>query len=293
MMGKMDLSRRGFLSLSAGTGFTLGFGVLPALGAAAPGFGPWIRIAPDGMVTALTNVSDIGQGTNSALAQAVAEELAVPLALVRMEMAPVEKAFHNKSIGNYAVYGSIGLRTNLRPLRLAAAGARQMLAEAAATRFGVPMDQVVMRDGQALHAASGRSLPYTALLADAAKLSPPAEPKLTPRTAWKVLGQPLPRQDIPGKVDGSTVYGLDVRLPGMLTAVVTPNSNVPHALAAPPEQCSSLESLPGIIARASNIGLRQGTEGAARGADQRRGGQRPRGADRPRRRERAGPILGG
>ncbi|MFY8094001.1 MAG: molybdopterin cofactor-binding domain-containing protein [Niveispirillum sp.] len=221
MMGKMELSRRGFLSLSAGTGLTVGFGVLPALGAAAPGFGPWIRIAPDGMVTALTNVSDIGQGTNSALAQAVAEELAVPLASVRMEMAPVEQAFHNKSIGNYAVYGSIGLRTNLRPLRLAAAGARQMLAEAAAARFGVPVDQVVMREAKVLHAASGRSLPYTELLTDAAKLSPPAEPKLTPRTEWKVLGQPLPRQDIPGKVDGSTVYGLDVRLPGMLTAVVT------------------------------------------------------------------------
>lgn len=220
-MGKMELSRRGFLTLSAGTGLTLGFGALPALGATAPGFGPWVRIAPDGMVTALTNVSDIGQGTNSGLAQAVAEELAVPLSSVRMEMAPVEKDFHNKVIRNYAVYGSVGLRTNLRPLRLAAASARQMLADAAAARFGVPADQVVMRDGQALHAASGRSLAYTDLLADAAKLSPPAEPKLTPRTEWKVLGQPLPRQDIPAKVDGSTRYGMDVRLPGMLTAVVT------------------------------------------------------------------------
>ncbi len=220
-MDKMDLSRRGFLSLSAGTGLTLGFGVLPALGTAAPGFGPWVRVAPDGVVTALSNISDIGQGTHTGLAQAVAEELAVPFTSVRVEMAPVEKAFHNAGNKKYAVYSSIGLRTNLRPLRLAAAGARQMLAEAAAARFGVPVDQVVMRDAQAFHASTGRSLPYTELLADAVKLSPPAEPKLTPRTDWKVLGQSLPRLDIPAKVDGSTVYGLDVRLPGMLTAVVT------------------------------------------------------------------------
>lgn len=221
MMGTMELSRRGFLLLSAGTGFTLGFGALPALGTPSPGFGPWIRIAPDGVVTALSNISDIGQGTHTGLAQAVAEELAVPFASVRVEMAPVEKAFFNQGNKKYAVYSSIGLRTNLRPLRMAAAGARQMLAEAAAIRLGVPVDQVVMHEGTASHAPTGRSLPYSALLADAVKLTPPTEPKLTPRTEWKVLGRSLPRLDIPAKVDGSTVYGLDVNLPGMLTAVVT------------------------------------------------------------------------
>jgi hypothetical protein len=142
----------------------------------APGFGIWLRFAPDGAVTALTNISNLGQGTHSAIAQIVAEELAMPLAMVTIEQAPVEPAFANREFGGYATLGSSGFTSAYLTLAPVCAAARDRLVRAAAARWAVPAGECVAKDAQVRHAAreaeEARSAPYSELLLSAAALTP-------------------------------------------------------------------------------------------------------------------------
>ena len=223
------VSRRRFLHSALASGvWTLGVSALPSVSAqpaavsapTPPGFGAWLRFSPDGRVTALTNISDLGQGTQGAIVQIVAEELELPPSAVQIEMAAVRSAFGNRFINGYGTFGSIGYRTAYATLAPVCAAARDMLVRAAAARWSVVASECHAAAGRVLHATSSRSAAYAELLADAAALTPIDKPVLKPRQRWTVLGQSVPRFDIPAKTDGSAVYGIDVRLPGLLVASV-------------------------------------------------------------------------
>ena len=218
--------RRAFIARSAASGLVVAFGdaFAAAPGAHAPvapaDINGWIRVAPDGAVTLLSNTSEIGQGTGTALAQILANELDLDWLRVRMEMAPVTPAFINAQFGEYATYGSGGVAGQFAPLRRAAAQARAVLISAAARQWKVPAVSCDTDVGTVVHVSSGRRLPYAALAQAAAQLPLPKEVALMPRERWRHIGRDAARFDIPDKVDGSAVYGIDVKRPGLLTATL-------------------------------------------------------------------------
>jgi isoquinoline 1-oxidoreductase subunit beta len=214
------LTRRGFLVAGslAGGGLLIGTSCLrwpgapPAAGAAEFAPDAWIRIASSGRIAFQIDRAEIGQGVSTSLAQLLAEELEVDPAQVAIEFAGPDTM--------NMVGGSSSVRSAWEPLRRAGAAAREMLVEAAAREWQVPASECAARDASVHHAASGRSASYGALAAAAAKLAPPSEPKLKPASQFRVIGQPVGRLDARAKVDGSAQFGIDVKLPGLRTAVV-------------------------------------------------------------------------
>ncbi len=187
-----------------------------------PGFAPWLRFAPDGSLTVLSYVTEMGQGTHTAVAQIAAEELSLPLSAIKVEQAPVQAQFTSRIVPNYASFGSFGLSLSYREIGGVCAAARQMLVQAAAAAWGLAPESCQTEQGQVLHPDGKQRLAYPALLAAAAKLTPPKEADLQrrPRAEWQTLGRSVPRSDIPAKVDGSAVFGIDVRRPGTLVATL-------------------------------------------------------------------------
>lgn len=217
------LSRRGFLKagVAAGGGLLLSVS-LPDLAVSRQGgaeLGVWLRIGADNSVTVLIPSAEMGQGITTALAMIVAEELEIGWQDVRAELAPVDPAYANPKIGMQATFGSHSVRGFFDPLREAGAVAREMLREAAADSWDVPVTECDIRDGVVTH-PSGRSATYGELAARAAERPVPASPKLKPPAAWTKIGKPLARLDTPSKVDGSAVYGIDVDIEGMKIATV-------------------------------------------------------------------------
>ncbi|QPF76304.1 xanthine dehydrogenase family protein molybdopterin-binding subunit [Roseateles sp. DAIF2] len=197
-------------------------GPLPAAtpAQAAPSFSPWLRFEPDGRLIVLSNVVEMGQGAHLGVQRLAAEELDLPLARVVVEQAPVAARYASPAIKTYASYGSLGLELSFRDLRPACAAAREMLKQAAAARWGVDAPACRTAEGQVLHPDGSQRLDYAALLAEAARLSPPEKPALKPPADWRLLGKSAPRADLPAKVDGSARFGIDVRRPGMKVATV-------------------------------------------------------------------------
>ena len=218
-------SRRSFLkgSATAGGGLVIGF-VLPANGrlaqAAAP-FAPnaYLRIAANGRVTVVCGLSEMGQGVLTAIPMLVAEELDADWAKVGVEQAPVDKAFNNPVFGMQATGGSTSVRGHWEPMRKAGAAAREMLVAAAAQTWKASPGDCRAAKGFVIH-RSGKKLSYASLAARASKLPVPANPKLKDPKDFTILGQGLHRLDTPSKVNGKAKFGLDVRLPGMLIAVM-------------------------------------------------------------------------
>ncbi len=227
MTASPRVGRRGFLQGMAASAASLTIGFhLPAkaAGPAAATDGAlvnaWLRIGPDGFVTVLSNVSELGQGTSSAIAQVLADELDLDWSRVGTAHAPVEAPYFNPLIQQYAVWGSTGMSTQFEALRKVGAQARAMLVQAAAARWTVAPESCATRDGAVVHDASGRSLGYGDLAVEAAKLTPPAEPALKPKEQWRYIGKGMPRLDLPAKVDGSAVFGVDVALEGLRVATI-------------------------------------------------------------------------
>lgn len=213
--------------------------------------GGWVKIGTDDTVTVYVPHVDMGQGTHTALAMMLAEELDADWSRVRTERAPGEKAFANRFLaegwilqgwkppavldgaidtgfGEAARFinlqitgGSTAVRfTGQVGMRIVGAAARAMLIEAAARRWQVNAQDLVAADSIVSHAASGRSAHYGELAAEAARLSVPASPRLKQRKDYKIIGTSVPRLDIPAKVTGAMQYGIDLQLPGMLYATV-------------------------------------------------------------------------
>ncbi|HEY7233462.1 MAG TPA: molybdopterin cofactor-binding domain-containing protein [Gemmatimonadaceae bacterium] len=221
-----DLSRRSFVVTTAvaGAGLLLGVHVparraresLPSLGSEPFAPNAWVRLDENGDVTILVHKSEMGQGVWTALPMIVAEEMDADWRRVRAERAPTRPELDT------ATGGSSSVRESYEPLRRAGATARAMLVAAAARRWGVPESECSTSAGEVIHARTRRRLGYGALARDAAALAPPDQKSLIlkdPRT-FRLLGRDTPRLDTPAKVTGKATFGIDVKLPGMLVAVV-------------------------------------------------------------------------
>ena len=223
-------TRRSFLQAGVGAaslpvlslGFTLGGADLAqAATATSSSFSPnaFLRITPDNRVTVICGSAEMGQGVLTAIPMLVAEELDADWRLVRVEQAPVDKAFNNPMFGMQATGGSTTVRAFWDPMRKAGASARQMLVTAAAKRWGANEADCRTEAGQVIH-RSGKKLSYGALVADASQLAVPDNPTLKDPKDFRLLGKPTRRLDSAGKVDGSAKFGIDASLPGMLVAVM-------------------------------------------------------------------------
>ncbi len=219
----VQLSRRIFLA-SSGAGLTLA-----VLGCAktARGAGDaheinaWLSLEPDGTTIVRVNAVEMGQGAQTGLAQIVADELDADWSKLRVEMAPVTERYMVKDKayftgGSSSIGGEINQFTAFAQ---AGAAARAMLIAAAAKRWNVDAAQVTTANGR-VSGPGGRSLGYGELAADAAQSGIPANVSLKPVAARRFIGTPVARLDIPEKVDGTSQYGIDMRLPGMLYAAI-------------------------------------------------------------------------
>ncbi len=183
-------------------------------------FNPWIKIARDGTVIVVMGQSEMGQGVSTALPMLIAEELDVPLARVRVVAGPADRVYDNPLIHMQMTVGSLSMKTNWDRLRRAGAEVRERLITAAAWVWQVPVDQCRAENGHVIHVPTGKSVDYGAIAEQAAALAAPKNPALKDFKAFKLLGRPTARLDIPDHVAGRTVFGTDVTLPGMLAATV-------------------------------------------------------------------------
>ncbi len=226
-----NLSRRNFIVSTSGVaaGFSLGFSV-PALAAGAksaeastPEVNAWVVIKPDETCVIRIARSEMGQGTLTGLAQLVAEELDCDWKHVTTEqITPGQNYARNRAWGEMGTGGSRGIRISAPYVRLGGASARAMLLQAAANEWKVPVGDVSVDKGVITHAASKRKTTYGKVAVAASKLTPP-DPKsikLKSPQEWKLAGKPLKRLDTADKLNGSKIYGIDLKLPGMLYAAV-------------------------------------------------------------------------
>jgi len=224
-------SRRNFLKVSAavGGGFALELTV-PALAqvsaagktrASGPELTAWIVIHPDDSVLIRVARSEMGQGSSTGLAMLVAEELACNWNKVRTEFVSTGEHIRRKRVwGSMATGGSRSIRSSQEYLRQAGATARAMLVAAAAKRWGLPEAECLAEDGVVTHLPSGRRLRYGELAQSASRLEPPQTVALKHPNVWRLAGRPAPRLDIPDKVVGKPLFGIDVQLPGMVYAAI-------------------------------------------------------------------------
>jgi isoquinoline 1-oxidoreductase subunit beta len=223
-----DLSRRRFLQAgaAAGGGLMLSMSLPLATGQAeaADSFAPnaFIRIDTDGQIVLTMPYVEMGQGTYTSIPMLIAEELEVDLKDVQLEHAPPnEKLYGNPLLGGIQATGnSNAVRASWQPLRQAGATARAMLVTAAAKRWNVDPASCRAQSGEVLHAATGRSMKYGALAAEAARLPVPDNVALKRPQDFKLIGTPAKRLDTPAKVNGTAVYGIDVRPPGVKIATL-------------------------------------------------------------------------
>ena len=233
MKRELALSRRGFIAATVGLGgsalFYMRLGSQPASAASSTAIllSGWIRIAPDGTVTVYSRTTELGQGALTSLALIVAEELMLDAASVSVEMAPVTEAFmdHGNTLGYgvgaayYATWGSLSSRDMDGSMRKIAATVRVLLLRAAAHTWAVAESECSADNGVVRH-SGGRTSSYAALAPTAAALPVPQDIEPRARSHWRRLGRAAARIDIPAKTDGSAVYGVDVKRPGMLVATI-------------------------------------------------------------------------
>jgi isoquinoline 1-oxidoreductase beta subunit len=225
-----NFSRRRFVQIAAASssglmlGLRLPFASDEAQAAGADGFAPnaFIRIGSDGQVVLTMPYVEMGQGTYTSVPMLIAEELEVDLKQVRLEHAPPnEKLYGNPLLGGVQETGnSNAMRGAWKPLRQAGATARTMLVAAAAKRWNVEPASCRAQHGEVLHEPTGRSAAYGDLAADAARLPVPQNVALKEPQDFKLIGTPAARLDVPAKVNGTAVYGIDVRPPGVKIAAL-------------------------------------------------------------------------
>ena len=223
------MSRRSFLQAGAATGgglllsFWLPFTNRKAEAASADGFAPnaFIRIGRDGQIVLVMPYVEMGQGTYTSIPMLIAEELEVDLNQVRLEHAPAnEKLYANPLLGVQATGNSNAIRGAWQPLRQAGATARTMLVAAAAKRWNVDPASCRAQSGEVLHEPTKRKLKYGALAAEAARMPMPEKVALKASENFKLIGTPAKRLDTPAKVNGTAIYGIDVRPPGVKIATL-------------------------------------------------------------------------
>src|SRR3989441_1677900 len=224
----MRLNRRSFIVGSAAVtgglalGLRLPFG--PAVARAqdgSPEIGVWVAIGPDDTVNIRVVRSEMGQGTITGLAQLVAEELECNWSKVRIEYpTPGESVKRKRAWGDFATGGSRGIRESHEYVRKGGAAARAMLVQAAASQWNVSVQECTAANSVITHGPTKRRLRYGQVAEAAARLEVPKEVKLKDPKDWKLVGKPVKRLDTRDKVNGKMVYGVDLKLPGMLNAAI-------------------------------------------------------------------------
>jgi CO/xanthine dehydrogenase Mo-binding subunit len=220
-MSTLTLNRRDFLKVVsvAGGGLVLGFHLLPketemfALEAAGS-FEPnaFLSIDKTGRIIITVAKSEMGQGVRTSLPMIVAEELEADWTTIEVNQAPA----HPNKYGSQGTGGSTSVRTSYENLRKAGATAREMLIAAAAQQWGVDPATCYAERASVIHRGSGRKLSYGELAETAATLPVPASPRLKDPKDFTIIGKRTPQVDNPARVDGTAIFGIDVRVPGML-----------------------------------------------------------------------------
>ncbi len=224
-MAERTVTRRDFLLTGAKGGAALIIAVhLPsrdlfAREARGEGFHPaaWIRIDTDGIVEVVVDEAELGQGPMTSLPMIVAEELGADWSKVRPLKPPTDPSSWVRTI---STGGSTSTRMAWVPLRTAGAAAREMLKEAAAREWGVAPAEVRVEEGQVVHDGTGRRLPFGGLVEAASALPVPDDPPLKDPSEYTLIGRPKPRVDLPDKVTGATVFGMDLAMDGLKVASV-------------------------------------------------------------------------
>ena len=221
------INRRSFLvtSAAAGGGLALGlqlpFSDVVRAADGSPEVNAWVVIRPDETVVIRIARSEMGQGTLTGLAQLVAEELECDWSKVTTEYpTPGANVARKRVWGDFGTGGSRGIRTSQDYVRKGGAAARMMLLQAAANEWKVPVGEVSVAKGVITHKASSRTTTYGKVAEAAAKLEPPKDVPLKDPKTWTIAGQPLQRLDTVDKTTGKMMYGMDVKLPGMLCAAI-------------------------------------------------------------------------
>ena len=222
-----EINRRSFLvgSAAAGSGLALGFhlplGSDAAEAASGPEVNAWVVVQPDETVVIRIARSEMGQGTLTGLAQLVAEELECDWSKVTYEFpTPGQNVARKRVWGDFFTAGSRGIRASNDFVRKGGAAARMMLIEAAANEWKVPVQECFAANGVITHKGSNRSTTYGKVAPAASKVEPPKEIKLKDPKDWKIIGKGVKRLDTGDKVVGKAIYGIDIRLPGMLYAAI-------------------------------------------------------------------------
>jgi isoquinoline 1-oxidoreductase beta subunit len=180
----------------------------------------WIRIAPDDTVTLIASQAEMGQGAGTTLPAILAEELCADWKKVRLEQSGVNEAYNNPRV-NWQFTGNSESTTGFfELLRRMGASARETLIQAAAERWRVMPSECLADTSFVIHSATNRRFRFGELAEAAGKLKPPADPPLKQPAEWKLLGRTLGRVELPSKLKGSAVFGLDFRVLGMLYAAV-------------------------------------------------------------------------
>jgi isoquinoline 1-oxidoreductase beta subunit len=235
-MNKIDctmISRRGFLEVSAGLTFALSIPVAlivrPAAalaeGGAPASIGAWVTISPDGAIVMAIPVAEMGQGSSTGLAMVFAEEMDADWSRVSIVYPPIKpEIFGNPIFGGMMVtYGSGSIRGYWDKVRLQAAAVRNVLMQAAADHWQVPLGELHTEPSTVAHAASNRSMSYgeIASFAQVPATMPSIDKSALKKLAdYRILGKNTPRFDIPAKTNGSAQYAIDVQLPNMVYATV-------------------------------------------------------------------------
>jgi isoquinoline 1-oxidoreductase subunit beta len=212
------LNRRSFLGAAAAAagGLLVRFRMSAAETAAPSKLNAFIYVGADDSVLLYIHKAEMGQGTVTSLSMLLAEELECDWKKIRTDFPGVSREFG----GNQGVVGSQSVRTSWESLRRAGATAREMLKEAAAQKWGVDRASLRAENNFVVNPANGARLSYGSLAEAAAKVPQPAGVALKDPSQFHTVGKPTKRLDTPSKVDGSAVFGIDVRLPGMQYAVV-------------------------------------------------------------------------
>ena len=220
----VEVSRRGFMQGSAAVTGGLMLGVsLPMSGpaqAAGTIYTPnaFVHIADDNTITLISARSEMGQGVYTSMPMLIAEELNVDIKKIQVAFAPPGKAYGNALLfGLQLTGGSTSVREGWEKLRMAGAQTRMMLISAAAQQWGVDAATLKAVDGRVL-GANGKSATYGSLAAAAAKLPAPEKVTLKDPSEFRIVGKRVTRLDTPAKVNGTAIFGMDVKLPGMVYA---------------------------------------------------------------------------
>ena len=242
----------------------------------------WVKIAPDNRVTAIVPHAEMGQGAHSTLAQMLADELDADWHLVDVLEAPAHEEYANYNLAKGFLLGDADVprflvgtvdgvflnimqamdmqitggstsvsATGVHGMRIAGAAAREMLAKAAAAVWQVPERELVLRDSRISHAGSGRDAPYAEFAATAAQFTPSTKPALKAPADYRLMGTSAPRLDLPAKVDGTALFGIDAQVEGMQVAAVR-GSPVFGGTVAALDDAAAL-ALPGV-AKVVNLG---------------------------------------